>query len=177
MSSNYVLSLSKALRHKPFEEIHSSLSPRTTQALAKPNNQSWWPLEPVDEVYRCVLQRFSHVGAYQFAKSALELGIGRVAMPLLQVAIAIGGSNPASVFRRAPQLMTVAARGVRPTWISTADRTGRFSINYDDPVPACAEQIWCATFDFTYLLAKSKGKSVLTERSQKHLVFELSWTP
>lgn len=178
VSSMNLSSLVRALTARGLlEKVLAEVKPETKAALDNPLLQKWHPGAVAVDAWQAIV---TVAGAAQLEALNLKVtseSFGPVVRPLVKVALALGGSSPATFFSRFADGLKVATRGVTATWTATGRQSGQVAFEYPCPVPpVVVEYGWRGVMRFGEELT---GKTIRFERfevaSDRRFVFHLAW--
>lgn len=170
--------LVKALKARGlFERVKAEVRPETRAVLEDPMSARWHPSPVALDAWNAVIKVD---GPSQYEALNLKLtaeSFGPVVRPLLKVALALGGSSPATIFGRLNDAIKVATRGVTVTWTPSGPAAGQVAFEYPCPVPPPVVEFgWRGVMRFGEELT---GKTLRFERfeavSDRRFVFHVAW--
>lgn len=155
VSAMHVAGMARALGELGIAaDVLARVSPATRAMLERPYDARWHPGSVLVEVSNAVLaQRGSdalEAMTYQMTKQSF----GPVLRPVVSVALALTGNDPASVFSRLGNSLQVAMRGVDARWEAISPTKGTLTITYPVPVPVDAVQSWRGVARFLFELSR-----------------------
>jgi hypothetical protein len=179
ISASYALSLSRAVKALNWESaLLPNISALAREAMAKPTSRPWWPGSVNDELIEGTERLFGRDAVVRFALRSVEVGVGPIAMPVLRIAMALSGSSPESIFKRADAVAGIGLRGVSYQWKSESNRSGTLVVQYLGVVSPSLLIAWKGIMQFVFELTKVNGEAKPafgTDRSAVHI--PVKWTP
>lgn len=159
------------------EKVKAEVRPETLAALENPMSARWHPGALAVDVWNAVIKVD---GPQQYEALNLKLtseSFGPVVRPLIKVALALGGSSPATIFSRLNDAIKVATRGVTVSWAPSGPTAGQVTFEYPCAVPPpVVEHGWRGVMRFGEELT---GKTFRFERfeiaSDRRFVFHVAW--
>jgi hypothetical protein len=154
------------------------LSPSARDAVAAPHRQRWWPAPILQELTAAIAETSSREALTEANYRLTKESMGPIVMPIIRVAMALTGRNPATVFARLDDAMAAAMHGVAISWRSTGPNGGSLTFRYPEKVPRITHDAWEGVFRFAFELTGHKGRTVQHEYSEgdKVLRHDLEWS-
>lgn len=116
-------------------KVLERVSPQTRGVLEMPHGQRWHPGAIAVETWGAIIDTSGapKLEALNFALT--RQSFGPIIRPLVRVALALGGSSPATVLARLDDAIKVATRNVHATWVSQGPQAGSITFEYPIAMP------------------------------------------
>lgn len=167
----------KQLQRRGVEaKVLARLLPTTRAAVENPWSTRWHSGDVLIDLSQSIIDE---VGVEAFMDLNYEMArdsFGGIVRPLIQVALALTGRSPATVFARIPSGVTSALQNVSVAWKSTGEKAGLLSFTYPSPIRPETEFAWRGALRF---LSELSGTPSRVEKVEllggNSLHFDLSW--
>lgn len=159
-------------------EVQAKVSPGTRAALERPYDARWHPGTVLVEVSDAVIALKGGPALEVMTYEMTKQSFGPVLRPLISVALALTGNDPASIFSRVGESLKVAMRGVEVHWDANGPKAGTLAITYPMALPPDAVESWRGVVRFLFELAKNPdGRVAQHEQANgaRTLRLQLAW--
>lgn len=163
---------------KLLEPVRARLSFAARSLLDDPHSSRWHPGKLNIEFLEAVLAVSSPAMLEKLNRDLTSKSFGPIVKPLARVAIAIGGSSPATVFARLNEAVAIGMRGLTITWTAASRTSGQVALEYAEPVPAqVVEPSWRGVLAIAEeLTSKPVRFDAFESTSPTRHVFHVSWS-
>lgn len=134
--------------------VQEKVSGATRAALERPYDARWHPGAVLVEVSDAVIALEGGPALETMTYEMTKSSFGPVLRPVISVALALTGNDPASVFSRVRDSLKVAMRGVDVHWDPDGKQAGALSLTYPMALPADAVASWRGVVRFLFELSK-----------------------
>lgn len=151
-------------------------SPATRAVFENPWSARWHSGETLTEFSRVVVELVGREGFADLNYDMARASFGPILRPMIQVALAITGRSPATVFARVPSSLESALRNVVSTWEPTGKTGGVLRFAYPCVIDPDTEWAWRGAIRFIGELSGTPARideAKLIDGSA--LQFTLSW--
>ena len=158
--------------------VAAQVSPGTRAALERPYDARWHPGTVLVEVSNAVIALKGGPALEVMTYEMTKQSFGPVLRPLISVALALTGNDPASIFSRVGESLKVAMRGVEVHWDANGPKAGTLAITYPMALPPDAVESWRGVVRFLFELAKNpEGRVAQHEQANgaRTLRLQLAW--
>lgn len=154
VSAMHVAGMGKALEKVgQLAAVLQQVSAATRAALERPYDARWHPGAVLVETSDALLALGGAPALEAMTYEMTRQSFGPVLRPLISVALALTGNDPAAIFSRVGESLKVAMRGVDVTW-EPAERSGMLSLTYPVPLPPDSVASWRGVVRFLFELAR-----------------------
>lgn len=154
VSGMHVAGLAKALEKLGYlPGVLARVSEATRAALERPWDARWHPGAVLVEASDAVVALEGGLALEAMTYEMTRQSFGPVLRPLISVALALTGNDPAALFSRVDESLKVAMRGVDVTW-EREGRGGTLSLTYPIPLPPDSVASWRGVVRFLFELAR-----------------------
>jgi len=178
VSAMNLSSLVRALQVRGLlEKVLEVVQPETRAVLSNPMQAKWHPGAYAVDTWLAVIKVGGPAQLEALNLKVTAESFGPIVRPLVKVALALGGSSPATVFSQLNNAVKVATRGVTISWTPESKTSGQVAFNYPQSVPPeVVEHGWRGVMRFTEELT---GKTLRFERfevvDEWSFVFYVAW--
>lgn len=161
-----------------FEAVNAAVSEETRAALADPRTKKWHPSRVALDIQGAIIRLASTDKLSDVYFRMTRDAFGPVMGPLIKVALALGGSNPATLFGKLGTLLKVSAQGVASTFTSTGKNSGTVTLDYVCDMPAVpVEHSWRGILRYGDLVVNEKIRILRFEVvTPRQFVFSVEWS-
>ncbi|MFZ5441988.1 MAG: hypothetical protein ACOZQL_18425 [Myxococcota bacterium] len=162
---------------KLLEPVRAKLGFAARSMLDDPHASRWHEGKLNIEFLEAVLAVAGPAKLEQLNRELTSKSFGPIIKPLARVALAIGGSSPATVFSRVNEAVSVGTRGLTISWKAASETSGEVALEYAEPVPArIVEPSWRGVLAIAEELTGRKLRFDRFEStSPTRHVFHVSW--
>lgn len=178
VSAMNLSSLARALEARGLlDGVKAAVKPETRAALDDPMSSRWHAGAVAVDAWQAIVDAEGPAQLEALNLKVTAESFGPVVRPLVKVALALGGSSPATVFGRLNDAIKVATRGVTVTWTPSGAQAGQVAFEYPCAMPpVVVEHGWRGVMRFGEELT---GKTFRFERfeaaSDRRFVFHVAW--
>ncbi|MEW6433633.1 MAG: hypothetical protein AB1730_19165 [Myxococcota bacterium] len=178
VSAMNLSALTRALEARGLlDRVKAAVKPETRAALDDPMSARWHPGAVAVDTWQAIVDAEGPAQLEALNLKVTAESFGPVVRPLVKVALALGGSSPATVFARLNDAIKVATRGVTVTWTPSGAQAGQVAFEYPCAMPpVVVEHGWRGVMRFGEELT---GKTLRFERfevaSDRRFVFHVAW--
>jgi hypothetical protein len=179
VTGNHLATVAKVLERLGWlEDVLIRLSESTAAALRAPHLQRRWPTAVGDEITSAIFSAKGESGLATFTEELLDNGITRVLMPVIKVALALGGMTPNSLLSRLTSLSAYSFTSITPTWTPTGPTQGTVRITYLEPCSPHTVLQMTIVMRWIFKTTAVKGEVRRAERAHNGLSvnIDISWT-
>ncbi len=118
------------------DEVLARMPPQARAVYVQPQSARWHPGQHAIDAWAATRavggQALLDDTNYRFYTDSLS----PIVRPLVQVALALSGASPATLFAKVGDIVHMAMRGLEFRWQPAGTRAGTFTVHYPRPVPA-----------------------------------------
>lgn len=111
-------------------KVLERVSAQTRAVLEMPHGQRWHPGAIAVETWGAIIDTSGAPKLEALNLALTRQSFGPIIRPLVKVALALGGSSPATVLARLDDAIKVATRNVHATWTSQGAQNGSITFEY-----------------------------------------------
>lgn len=111
-------------------KVLGRVAPQTRAVLEMPHGQRWHPGIIAVETWGAIIDTSGGPKLEALNLALTRQSFGPIIRPLVKVALALGGSSPATVLARLDDAIKVATRNVHATWVSDGPQSGTITFEY-----------------------------------------------
>lgn len=140
------------------EQLLPELSQPTKDALAKAGLFKFHAGSTMDEVLIVLARQRGPDACAAMMEEATRAAVIGVVAPLARMYLTLKGNQPSVLFERFNDLLRGTARGIKSTWTSTSERSGRLQIDYVDRVDPIVVHAWRGAMRHVLVFCKANGE-------------------
>lgn len=177
VSAVFLGGMAKVLKDtSTYGRVLERLSPAAREAFAEPYARRWWPSQVLEDVLSNGVE-LTPDGYTELNYAMTKNSLGPIVGPIFQVAMALSGATPATVFARLDKAIRTGMNGVKAEWSSVSSQRGMLRITYPRPWVSVAEHTWRGTIRFAFDFCGAKhGRVEAFRLLHERTVFEFDLT-
>lgn len=157
-------------------KVLARLQPATRAAVENPWSTRWHSGDVLIDLSQCIIDELGVDAFMDLNYDMARDSFGAIVRPLIQVALAITGRSPATVFARIPSGVTSALQHVAVDWKSTSSKGGVLSFTYPSPIRPETEFAWRGALRFLSELSGTPSRVEKVDlRNGNSLHISLAW--
>jgi hypothetical protein len=156
-------------------KLLAMVSAPTREAFENPYSARWHSGEVLVEFSEALVAVLGQAGFEELNYDMARASFGPILRPMIQVALAITGRSPATLFARVPASIEQALKNVKCTWTSSGPNSGALSFVYPCTIKPDTEYAWRGALRFISELTGTASKVDQCEVTVDSVHFKLSW--
>jgi hypothetical protein len=174
VSSMHVAGMARALTTLGYNDVLGRLTPETLKSMDDPYSNRWHPGQVLVEVSNALVAVRGPDALEAMSYTMTRQSFGAVLRPMMSVALALTGNNPASLFARVGDGLQVAMRGVDVRW---REAEHALELKYPEPVPDHVAASWRGVARFLFELSGREGRLESATFTDEHrtVTFVFAW--
>ncbi len=178
VSAVFLGGMAKVLKENgTFGRVIERISPASREALAEPYARRWWPSQVLEDVLSNGVELTAD-GYTELNYTMTKNSLGPIVGPIFQVAMALSGASPGTVFARLDKAIRTGMNGVKSDWLPLDSNRGTLRITYPRPWVSVAEHTWRGTIRVAFDFCGAKHGRVEDFRllqERKVFEFDVAW--
>lgn len=149
----------------------------TRFVFENPWSARWHSGVALSEFSAALIAELGREGFADLNYDMTRASFGPILRPMVQVALALTGRSPATIFARVPSSLESALHNVEAKWEATGKNGGRLSFKYPAPIDPDTEWAWRGALRAISELSGTQARvdEVKVDAAQGSLLFTLSW--
>lgn len=159
-------------------KVLERVSAQTRAVLEMPHGQRWHPGAIAVETWGAIIDTSGAPKLEALNLALTRQSFGPIIRPLVKVALALGGSSPATVLARLDDAIKVATRNVHAKWVPQGAQAGSITFEYPGPMRRTdvVEFGWRGAMRFgEELTGKTLRFGAFQSLSDRSFMFPVSW--
>jgi hypothetical protein len=156
-------------------KLLAAVSPATRTAFEDPWSAKWHSGEVLVEFSEALVAELGQQGFEALNYDMTKASFGPILGPMVQVALAITGRSPATLFARVPAAIEQALKNVKCVWTSTGATSGELRFEYPCAIKPDTEYAWRGALRFVSELCGNTNPIERCDVKSNGLCFYMRW--